>query len=227
MNLNRRDFLRAAAAGSLAAASPLWLPGKPDVEARPAANEVEESIRRDFEELIVPRGMIFLQDETDMWNDQGLIDLCGGTIAGAYIFDANLQVYCCSLSPSYEMEFVESVPLRLPDCPPGPSLSTMLGRMVEEFYERQRQEIYDRLLEADVDTPPVSYFSTGGQVGQALERPLDDHWDGKTLPCAIETQKPTREEWADVLDECDGSGEDAHRLFMDMLREDVSSTCHY
>ncbi len=62
------------------------------------------------DEMILPHFFLFLSDETDYWLDEELVERCGGSILGAYLFNANRHVHCCELTPSYEMEFLGSIP---------------------------------------------------------------------------------------------------------------------
>lgn len=54
-----------------------------------------------------PHWKVWAREETHFWIDQ--IQERAGRLFGLYLFDANRQVHCCELTPSYEMHFVETV----------------------------------------------------------------------------------------------------------------------
>lgn len=55
-------------------------------------------------------------DETECWDDSpGSLREKAGKIFGVYIYDANKHVHCAELTPSYELYFVESQPLNVPE----------------------------------------------------------------------------------------------------------------
>lgn len=62
-----------------------------------------------------PHFYVLRRDETEYWLDQDLVRRCGGNIFGVYYFNATRRVHCCEFTPSYEMEFMESIPLARPD----------------------------------------------------------------------------------------------------------------
>ena len=88
---------------------------------------------------IKPDWRYILIDETRHWCDDKFIADCGGKIVGAYVFDANRQVHCCELTPSYELLFIETLPRDVPQNDEG------------------AERILDALHDADLETDQVSY----------------------------------------------------------------------
>lgn len=64
---------------------------------------------------VLPDWRIIILDETSHWLDKGLIARCGDKIKGVYFFDANRHVHCCEFTPSFELEFIESIPEHSPE----------------------------------------------------------------------------------------------------------------
>jgi len=91
-----------------------------------------------METIIKPHFYIVLLDETQIWVEE-TVKKCGGGIKGAYFFDANMQIHCCEITPSYELYFIESIPALQPedDC--------------------EADELENELREANKDSYQVSY----------------------------------------------------------------------
>jgi hypothetical protein len=96
------------------------------------ANATEERVKPDFRYIAI--------DETRHWMDENLIKKCGGKIFGIYVFDANSRTYCCELTPSYELNFLRSEPLTLPED------------------DEERERVCEMVSDADRDTEPVAYY---------------------------------------------------------------------
>ena len=88
---------------------------------------------------IKPDIRILKINESSHWTDDKLKAACG-VIFGVYMYDASKHVHCCEITPSYEMHFIESQSVRLPDD------------------EEERERIYESLQEGDLHTEPVSYM---------------------------------------------------------------------
>lgn len=92
------------------------------------------------ETMTTPHWYIYRQDATQYWDDPDLVARSGGTIYGMYLFDNNRHVHCCEITPSYEMEFLESVPKSRPED--------------ECLADRLDMDV----MEGDTDRGEVSYF---------------------------------------------------------------------
>ncbi len=79
-------------------------------------------------------------DETAYWDGDPEFAAKCGKIFGIYIFDASLRVYCCEMTPSYELYFLRSEPLRVPED------------------DAEREALDEVIREGDTDTDPVSYI---------------------------------------------------------------------
>lgn len=66
-------------------------------------------------------------DETQFWSEGFMRGCNTGRMWGLYLFDANRQVNCCELKPSYELHFIK----------------TVTEKVLNEF-------AYDELLRADM-----------------------------------------------------------------------------
>ena len=84
----------------------------------------------------------YVVDETRHWLDPDLIRRSGGTIYGVYVFDADIAVHCCELTPSFELTFLRSEPKSVPDD------------------DDDRERLEDQIREADRDSSPVIYVWT-------------------------------------------------------------------
>lgn len=58
----------------------------------------------------VSRYQVVVFDESDYWAES-VREKAGGTIYASYLFDSNAHVYCCELTPSYELLHLFSNPL--------------------------------------------------------------------------------------------------------------------
>lgn len=99
---------------------------------------------------------IYLRDETELWNLEGL-DLGGVNprMIAVYVVDSS-HIHICSMSPSVEALFVETVGLGVPNTQPG--------------YEKWR----DTLAEGDQATETVKYFSASAFESAPEIDPLND-----------------------------------------------------
>jgi hypothetical protein len=89
---------------------------------------------------ICPDFRVLIRDETSYWLDEALVQRCGGKIMGVYYFDANRAVYCCEMTPSYEMEFMESIPL------------------VQSQDDRESDKVQMELMTGDAQSDGVRYI---------------------------------------------------------------------
>ena len=88
---------------------------------------------------IKPDIRILKLDESHNW-DPEIVSRAGGKIFGVYLYDATVAVHCCEITPSYELNFIESQPHQLPDD------------------EDEREKLYDDIQEGDLHTEPVLYY---------------------------------------------------------------------
>ena len=58
---------------------------------------------------VPPKWIAVRIDETEHWCDEKLVEQAG-KIWVVYLIDANSVTYCCELTPSHELHYVESVP---------------------------------------------------------------------------------------------------------------------
>lgn len=58
----------------------------------------------------VSRYQVVVFDESRYWHES-MLKKAGGTIYASYLFDSNTHVYCCELTPSYELLHLFSNPL--------------------------------------------------------------------------------------------------------------------
>jgi len=80
-------------------------------------------------------------DQTYAWDKEFLQKYRISRMFGVYIFDSAVVVHAAELAGSCECHFVESQP-EYPD-----TLS-----------DKDREEMFDRILEADIQTPGVAYY---------------------------------------------------------------------
>ena len=148
-------------------------------------------------ERIYPDWRIVLRDETQYWTDPELVKRCGGTIKGASLFDANRQVHCCEITPSFELERLNSVPKQWPDD------------------ERTMESLEAELREADfqADSGCCSYVHVSD---------MDLESDS-----VINVWKMTDKEWQALLDDADGDEEKAHDVAMAACQEYISGNGFY
>ena len=82
-------------------------------------------------------------DETRNWEhgDPAILSKAG-RIFGLYVADLSVGVHCCELTPSHELNFVES----------------QCEGTGEELSEEDWEAVHDYVMEGDRDTPLVSYM---------------------------------------------------------------------
>ena len=81
---------------------------------------------------------VCLIDETEHWNNE--IADAAGKIFGVYLYNVDEVTHCCELTPSYELNFLQSVPLELPKA------------------ENFREKLLDVIDEGNFQTERVHYF---------------------------------------------------------------------
>lgn len=107
------------------------------------------------EETIEPNWHAVAINETSYWKKEWIEEHGIESMYGVYIVNLNEVTYCCSLTPSYCLYFIESFPIHKDGVDPD---------------EGERESIYSDTLDADCHTEEVSYFNCGG-----IDR-LDDKW---------------------------------------------------
>lgn len=143
---------------------------------------------------VLPQFKLLKIDVTRDYLDESLVRQAGGRIYSVYLVNVNRQVHVCDLSPSYELHFLEDIPERSPDD------------------EAERERLYDELLEANLETEPVTY----SYVRHYRE---SDFIDG---PYAI-----TPEDWQEKLDEANGDPDKAYDLLLEEVLEYVRANSPY
>jgi hypothetical protein len=86
---------------------------------------------------ITPKFKVCRIDETANW-DKEITDVAG-KVYGVYFYDASHQTFCCEITPSYELTFLESV---AENCPND---------------ELAREKLYDDIIEGDRFTESIAY----------------------------------------------------------------------
>lgn len=79
-------------------------------------------------------------DETRHWSAEFLKKYGVTQIYGVYLYDANSRIYCCEMTPSYELSFIESV----------------AGHGIDD--EEVWEKFTDDVREADMDADEVIYM---------------------------------------------------------------------
>lgn len=178
------------------------------------------------EELVLPRALLYFRDETANWLDAELIERCGGKIIGVYLFDERRHVHCCEITPSYEMEFLQSIPYRHRECPAGPSLSEEMEELAVAQWERDREEVEGLLRKGDAEgSEPVSYFHVRSvKTDKLITRGF---YDADQTPCCLLVSEATEEEWLELLEDADGDSEKAHEAWMEGVREHVHQSGYF
>jgi hypothetical protein len=166
---------------------------------------------------IVPDFRIIRFNETEYWNGAGFVHRAGGKIWGVYYFDANRRVYCCEMTPSYELWFhessVESYPVaaawdRQADAAPEGSERR---RYCSDRADREREDLDDAIRDAHAQTDVVSYYHC---------RTIDvDKCDP--------IYKLTAEEWAEILHDHDGDTEKAYMALVENVRENLCGNSYW
>jgi len=163
---------------------------------------------------ISPLPLLYMTDASRDYKPE-LVERCGGKIFDVYLFDANLLVSCCSLIPSYEMEYIESVPLCGPEEP------------------QYRDELEDDLIGANIESNTV-YFDVTGWLKEHTKDGAEypETWDCKTSPFLLRVYSSRHDvinaaDWATCLDDHDGDYRAAHNSYMDDVREDINGNSRY
>jgi hypothetical protein len=99
---------------------------------------------------LMPDIRVFKVDVTDYYPEE--FQRRAGKIFEVYLFDANLHVHCCELTPSYEMAFIGSTWTKSPRT------------------ERAREKLADDINISDLETSPVAYYHVRGINLEPLER---------------------------------------------------------
>lgn len=164
---------------------------------------------------ILPHFKIVQFDETRYWTDAQLVEDCGGQILGTYLFDRCRVVYCCEMTPSYELNFLESVPGRMRDCYSMEQQRLLLpiGNAVDDpwlwdygmAHESFRDAVQMALMEGDHGTDRVRYVHT-----RDVERFT---W--------IDVWKFTRKEWGNLVADADENEEKAYDAALEACFEYV------
>jgi hypothetical protein len=166
---------------------------------------------------IIPDFRIVRFDETEYWNGAGFIHRAGGKIWGIYYFDANRRVFCCEMTPSYELwrheSSVESYPVaaaweRKADAAPDGSERS---RYCSERADREREDLDDVIREADAQDDGVSYF----------------HCHTINVDKCDPIYKLTAEEWSEILADHDGDTEKAYMALVENVRENLCGNSYW
>lgn len=114
-----------------------------------------------------PKWRLFFRDETEYWPEiEAKGDLC---VIAVYLFDANSHVYCCEMTPSYEMHEV------------GQYIYPKVGR--EKPTEGEYEDWHDYIDTYWKGMMNVSYFHVHTIQANEMHRfkPLPKDKDGKVL----------------------------------------------
>jgi hypothetical protein len=63
--------------------------------------------------MSTPHWKIVAIEETRDWDSKALHAWKTGRMWGIYLFDANRQLHCCEITPSYELHFIETITEKL------------------------------------------------------------------------------------------------------------------
>lgn len=161
---------------------------------------------------ITPLPLLYMIDASSSYHP-ALVERCGGKIFDVYFFDANLHVHCCSLTPSYEMEYYESVPLCGPEEP------------------QARDVLEDDLIGANLESRTVYFDVTGWLKAHTKDgTTYPEQWDCKTTPFLMRAYGEDQSlvgDWREYLDDHDNDYRAAHSAFMDGVREDIAGNARY
>jgi hypothetical protein len=165
------------------------------------------------EGTIIPRPLLYFTDATRNYCED-LVKRSGGKIFDVYLFDMNLHVYCCSTTPSYVMEYIDTVPLVCPED------------------DRACTDLTEDLYGANLHEERYRYFDVTGWLGEATKEgaEIPDSWDGTTAPAVMLVNKPDptdAEVWQTYLEENDDNARTAHSFFMEDTLEDLHGNSRY
>ena len=165
--------------------------------------------------ISLPQFFIFLNNETDCWHDDDLVQRCGGSIKGAYFFNANRHVFCCEMTPSYEMESLGSVAGNPTPYPEPVVQLSLLPDIPPLDYQCEHEREIDRidmdLMNGDRGSDSVSYF----------------HVSDIDLGNCIDVWKFNDHEWQELLAEAEGDEERAYEMAVDAVREHIQQNGYY
>jgi len=104
-------------------------------------------------------------DETQHWCDAEIVEACK-RLFGIYVFDARSYVYCCEITPSFELHFLRNESLEVP--------------------EEQSERVYDALTEAGAGGDDVHYrhvrsIDVGSCKQVGYEPEPDDDRDARAM----------------------------------------------
>ena len=139
----------------------------------------------EIKSAVKPKWAIYKTDDTEYWfcgPQYADIKAAAGRIFSVYLFDRNLHVYCCSMTPAHEMHFVRS------------EWEGVEGR---EYSDEEREHIEDTINEDDIHAEPVSYVNAYrfGNIGPIIGGGFPDgsrgvielpHLDGEDFDSALD-----------------------------------------
>lgn len=149
---------------------------------------------------ITPEFFLFFRDVTSCYETaegRKLVERCGGKIYDVYIFDNNRHVNCAELRPSFEMNYVESIP---------GGIVTFPNSKADDENSPYETDIDEDLREANNDTESVMYIHTF------------DIEDCGNLRIE-KNDEIERAEWLELLEDNGGDREAAHREAVGRIRE--------
>lgn len=147
-----------------------------------------------------PRPMLYILDESIYW-EKSFLERAGGGIAGAYLFDANRVVHCCSLTGSYEMEPIGSTMITPPD---DDELREKLDEEIHACGERDDNVSYFNMFDVDKILSEKGFYC------------------GEKRVCIDLTDKIDDDAWDDAQD-----ADDPHAAYMDAVREHVHGNGYF
>lgn len=156
---------------------------------------------------ITPEYFLYFRDITEYFIGEGrkIVERCGGKVFDVYLFDLNLHVNCCEITPSFEMHYIESIP--------GGTV-TFPNSGAEDQDSPYNEDIDEALREANIYTEPVMYIHVFDIENTPARIQLFDNWGG-------------RDEWHELLDDHDNDSQAARNELIDQIREDIHANCPY
>ncbi len=105
-------------------------------------------------ELIEPRFRVARIEETQHYTDPKLTN-AAGKIYAIFLYDQSRQTFCCELTPSYELHYIDTV-----------------------TEERVEDEIYDQIQEANYHRELVEYQHTAKFASMSSDdnKPFSEDW---------------------------------------------------
>jgi hypothetical protein len=128
---------------------------------------VKQTNKQTKEYIMKPDFKVAKIDETSNW-DKSITDI-GKKIYGIYLYDANIQTFCCSATSSYEMHFIESSSKDIPTD------------------DIDRNDFLEEIEKGDIHTESISYIdcntidglSEDDNVDYSDYEPSKDEYDTK------------------------------------------------